>query len=328
MNRSNWLFTMIITFVLCLSWAALMAAEKADESKMVKEIAFGVMENGPNEAAIEKEYLVNHGPQITALSGQYMYRYHLWLPFEPPEDAVKKFGAVRGRYAELWYPSREVYMSRPGGGQPGQQGGDGRGGQMPDGQQAAGVPPGGQQTAGARGDQGAMQGPDGADGKRGSPVPWEETREEKRVVALVTGTPTETFLDKVTEWDKASAIRWMTAIRYPEGVSVEDGENWFLNTHVKEAVKQPGLLRFVSYRVIDELTNTGPSDTRKWVRINEYWYENFAAWRKAVIEDPPKYTKPSWGGKYPFVDMWSTFIPYLHYVDFLNQKNGYVVTEE
>jgi hypothetical protein len=171
-----------------------------------------------------------------------------------------------------------------------------------------------------------MQGPPGADGNRGSPVPWEETRPERRVVALVPGTPTEIFLDRVTEWDKAPAIRWMTAVRYPEGISVEEGEKWFLNTHVKEAVKQPGLIKFASYRVIDELTNTGPTDTRKWVRINEYWYENFTAWRKAVIESPPEYTAPSWGGKYPFVDMQSTFIPYVHYVDFL--KGGYVIKED
>jgi hypothetical protein len=280
---------------------------------MVKEIAFGVMENGPNEAAIEKEYLVNHGPQIASMSGAWMYKYRLWLPYEPPDEAVKKFGAVRGRYAELWYSSREKYLSRPGGG-------------PPDGQQPGGMP-GGQPPGGPGGGRQGMMGPPDTDGRRGgSPVPWEETRPEKRVVALVPGTPTKTFLDSVGEWDKATAIRWMTAIRYPEGLSVEDGEKWFLNVHAKEAVNQPGLIKFVSYRVIDELTNLAPGETRKWVRINEYWYENFAAWRKAVIASPPKYTKPSWGGEYPFVEMQSTFIPYMHYVDFL--KGGYVIIEE
>ena len=316
MKRTGLFIILMIVFIVCLSWGASMGSENTDESKMVKEIAFGVMENGPNEAAIEKEYLVNHGPQITSLSGAYMYKYQLWLPFEPPAEAVEKFNAVRGRYAELWYPSRETYQNRPGGAPPGQQQGGAPEGQMP----------AGQQPARPAGDQNAMQGPPGTDGKKGSPVPWEETRPEKRVVALVPGTPTETFLDKVTEWDKAPAIRWMTAVRYPGDVSVEDGEKWFLNIHVKEAVKQPGLLKFVSYRVIDELTNTGPSDTKKWVRINEYWYENFAAWRKAVIESPPKYTAPSWGGKYPFVEMESTFVPYVHYVDFL--KGGYEITEK
>jgi hypothetical protein len=313
MKRSNLIFVAIV-FIVCLSWGASMAAENSDESKMVKEIAFGVMENGPNEAAIEKEYLVNHGPQITAMSGTWMYRYHLWLPYEPPAEAVKNFGAVRGRYAELWYNSKEKYKTRPG-----------SSGGTPGGQQAGGAPVG-QQAGSAGGDQKAMPGPDGKKGK--GPVPWEETRAEKRVVAVVTGTPTETYLDKVTEWDKATAIRWMTAIKYPDSVSVENGEKWFLNVHAKEAMKQPGLIKFVSYRIIDELTNAGPGEKKKWVRINEYWYESFAAWRKAVIDSPPKYTAPSWGGKYPFVEMESTFIPYVHYVDFLHQKNGYEVTEK
>lgn len=292
MKRVKWIITVIFIFAVCLSYISSMAAENTDESKMVKEIAFGVMENGPSEAAIEKEYLVNHGPQITALSGTWMYKYQLWLPYEPPDEAVENFGAVRGRYAELWYSSKEKYLTRPG---------------MDRGQQP-------------------MKEPPNMDGKRGSPVPWEETRPEKRVVAMVPAKPTEVFLDSASEWDKATAIRWVTAIRYPEKVSVEDGEKWFLNVHAKEAVKQPGLIRFISYRVFDELTNTATGDTRKWIRINEYWYENFAAWRKAVIESPPKYTAPGWGGKYPFVEMESTFVPYVHYVDFL--KGGYVISED
>jgi hypothetical protein len=260
---------------------------------MVKEIAFGVMENGPSEAAIEKEYLVNHGPQITALSGEWLVKYRLWLPYEPPEEALGNFGVVRGRYAELWYGSKEKYLTRPGmeGGKPE-----------------------------------AMEPPPGSDGKRGSPVPWEETRAERRVVAMVPAYPTEVFMDKASEWDNATAIRWVTAIRYPEDISVEDGEKWFLGVHAKEAAGQPGLIKFVSYRVFDELTNTAPGDTRTWIRINEYWYENFAAWRRAVIESPPSYTKPGWGGSYPFVEMLSTFVPYVHYVDFL--KGGYVIREE
>jgi hypothetical protein len=128
-------------------------------------------------------------------------------------------------------------------------------------------------------------------------------------------------------------LRWITIIRYPEGVSIEDGEEWFLNVHAKEALKQPGLLKFVSYRVLTELTEkamkgmkmpggmempppgTGPP--KSWVRVNEYWYEGFDAWRKAILGSPPEYTTPSWGGEYPFVDMASTFIPYYHDVDFM-----------
>jgi hypothetical protein len=308
MTRNRWLFSAIAIVTLCVSCTYLKPAENSDESKMVKEIAFGVMENGPSEAAIEREYLEHHGPSITAMSGSWMVKYQLWLPYEPPAQAVKDFGAVRGRYAELWYGSKEKYLNRPNlKFAPSAQAGDQKG--------SVPTAPAAQTT------QTDANKPVGA-------VPWVETRPEKRVVAMVPGLPTETFLDKVTEWDKATAIRWIVAMRYPDNVSVEDGEKWFLNVHAKEAMQQPGLIKFVSYRVIDDIPDHSPVKMTKWVRINEYWYESFAAWRKAVIDSPPRYTPPSWGGKYPFVEVESTFVPYVHYVDFLHQKNGYEVTEK
>jgi hypothetical protein len=309
MPWNRWILSAIAIVAVCLSCAYLRSAENSDESKAVKEIAFGVFENGPSEAAIEREYVEHHGPSITAMSGTYMLKYQLWLPFEPPADAVKNFDAVRGRYAELWYPSMEKYLNRPNlKFAPNAQAGD----------QKSNAPA----APAAQAKETDASKPVGA-------VPWVETRAEKRVVTMVPGLPSETFLDKATDWEKATAIRWIVAMRYPDNVSAEDGEKWFLNVHAKEAIQQPGLMKFVSYRTIDQgAGQAGPVKMARWDRINEYWYENFAAWRKAVIETPPHYTAPSWGGKYPFVEVESTFIPYVHYVDFLRQKNGYVVEEK
>lgn len=290
MKRINCFFCII--FIVCLSCGISMGAGSS-ESQMVKEVCLGVMENGPDEASIEKEYLVNHGPNTVAKSGDSMYKYQLWLPYEPPTEAVKNFGAVRGRYAELWYASKETYLSRDGS---------------------------------DSGNKKEMQAPPKMDGKKGGPVPWEETRPENRLVLMVPGKPTEIFYDVTTEWDNATLVRWVTAIRYPDGVPEEDGENWFLNVHVKEAMKQRGLLKLISYRVLNDITQKSPNQTKTWHRVNEYWYKNIDAWRKAVLESPPEYTVPSWGGRYPFVEMRSTFIPYFHYVDFL--KGGYVTSEE
>jgi hypothetical protein len=66
-----------------------------------------------------------------------------------------------------------------------------------------------------------------------------------------------------------------------------------------------------------------PGGVTSWVRVNEYWYKDLAAWRKAVIESPPEYTAPPWGGEYPFVEMASTFIGYKPDIDFL--KGDYIV---
>ena len=49
-------------------------------------------------------------------------------------------------------------------------------------------------------------------------------------------------------------LRWFILMRYPEGVSREKGDDWFLTIHAPEVARQPGLSRFFSYRVIDELS--------------------------------------------------------------------------
>ena len=60
-----------------------------------------------------------------------------------------------------------------------------------------------------------------------------------------------------------------------------------------------------------------------WIRVSEQWYENFNGWKKAVIESPPKYTKPSWAkyDKYPFlepgVDFVTTFLLEEPDIDFM-----------
>jgi len=268
-------------------------------AKMIKEVAIGVFSDAPSQIETDRFYMRYHGPEITRLSGPWMTNYQLWLPYEPPKEAVELFGAVRGRYAELWF-REEDYLDRPAGG--------------------------GYITLST----------------------WRDPSKSRQANVIVTAVPTETFYDSNPNPEEGMILRWVTFIRYPEGVSVEDGEKWFLNVYAKEALKQPGLLKFVSYKTVS-LGNpeasggktappegkTAPPDgktaqsggkgaeMKSWVRMCEYWYKDFDSWRKAVLESPPKYTAPTWGGKYPFVEMESTFVPYMPDVDFL--KGGYII---
>jgi hypothetical protein len=271
---------------------------------MVKEIAMGVFTNAPNQAELDRYYLGKHGPEVVQFSGPWLRRYQLWLPYDPPKEAVERFNAVKGRYAELWFGSEEEYLDRPA--------------------------------------HGPM-----------SKATFKSAGENKQTVVMVPAKPTEEFYDPDPMPLETPLFRWVQIIRYPDNISIEEGEKWFLNVHAKEAIKQPGLIKFVSYRTLTEASekmnqlmsqfttipslNAGaggsqggssPSmgampKTKAWVRVNEYWYRDADAWRKAVLESPPKYTAPSWGGTYPFVEMISTFIPYMHDVDFL--KGGYIV---
>jgi hypothetical protein len=39
-------------------------------------------------------------------------------------------------------------------------------------------------------------------------------------------------------------------IGYPDRVSPEEADRWYVEVHAKEAAEQPGLLRFVSHRAL------------------------------------------------------------------------------
>jgi len=257
-------------------------------AKMLKEVAIGVFDNAPSQAEADWFYMRYHGPEITRLSGPWMTRYQLWLPYELPEEAVALFGAVRGRYAELWY-REDDYIDRP---------------------ELSGIT---------------------------QPPFRNSTKKSGQTNVMVPANPTDVFYDSDPHPEKTSILRWVTLIRYPENVSVEEGERWFLEVYAKEAVKQPGLLKFVSHKAVSfenvNVAGTGMPDglpaMKSWVRLCEYWYTDFDAWRKAVLESPPDYTVPSWGGSYPFVDMASTFIPYYPDVDFLKgtYKPDYTVPD-
>lgn len=140
-------------------------------------------------------------------------------------------------------------------------------------------------------------------------------------VATVPGDPTEDFLGGDVAMDEQTVLRWLIYLKYPEGVSEQEGEDWYLKVHVPEVLRQPGLTRFFSYRALPHRLFAPPKPgarrfvhpntrlTMGWNRVTEQWYANPAAWRKAIIESPPAYTRPSWASHavYPFLKPFEHF---------------------
>ena len=159
------------------------------------------------------------------------------------------------------------------------------------------------------------------------PINWKEMNPgvPPRVAFSVYTPPTEIFLGGKYRADEKSIIRWYTVTKYPKGVSLEEGEDWFLNVHTKEVLQQPGLTAFFSSRAC-HMPGRYPIE---WVRLTELWYEDFNSWKKSIIDSPPKYTKPSWAryDKYPFlepyVDFVSTFILERPDHDYIKESNPY-----
>jgi hypothetical protein len=152
--------------------------------------------------------------------------------------------------------------------------------------------------------------------------------------------PTEDFLGSEYMPAEKVGLRWYVLFRYPQGVSREEGEDWFLGTHAPEVAKQPGLYRFFSYEAIQDApalpgvwraTDRPPAGITevRWDRVHELWYETFSDWRRAVLEAPPIYSKPPWATRdvfpfvEPYVDLVSSFILERPNDEFLRDLRSY-----
>ena len=128
-----------------------------------------------------------------------------------------------------------------------------------------------------------------------------------------------------TLYDHQSAVRWLVAIKYPEGVSFEKGEDWYLNVHAQEIAKQDGLLRFFSSRTAEP--TVGP-----FIRVSEMWYEDLNSWKRNVVEEPIQYTRPDWASHpefpflKPFVDFVGIFLDERPECNFLTELGPYIFT--
>jgi len=159
------------------------------------------------------------------------------------------------------------------------------------------------------------------------PIRWREvTPGIPARIAFSVNTPApDIFMGGRYTADEKSIIRWYQVTKYPKGVSLAEGEDWFLNVHVKEALQQPGLTAYFSSRACN-MPGRYPVE---WARLTEMWYEDFHGWKKSVIDSPPKYTKPPWASwdKYPFlqpyVDFNSTFILERPDHDYLRDARPY-----
>ncbi|MDA2989351.1 MAG: hypothetical protein O2815_09770 [Actinomycetota bacterium] len=92
-------------------------------------------------------------------------------------------------------------------------------------------------------------------------------------------------------------IRWIFLIKYPEGVSVEHGEAWYLETHVAEARHLKGLRRYLTWK-LEPAPEGGAGRTREqlnqWVRMTELVFDDWDAWHDAIVANPPQFTPAPW----------------------------------
>ena len=92
-------------------------------------------------------------------------------------------------------------------------------------------------------------------------------------------------------------MRWLFLFKYPEGVSKEDGERWYLGAHTQEAKKMVanGLVSYKTWKAVPSPYETsGRLNLNEWDRVTELGFEDFESFRRATENGGP-FTPPPYG---------------------------------
>ena len=126
--------------------------------------------------------------------------------------------------------------------------------------------------------------------------------------------------------DAGPNVRWLFMLKYPDGVSIDQGDAWFKEVFAPEVCANPEVNRLISSRQLDD------PRINPFHRITEVWFDDSEGWRKAFVEKAGQYTKPFWAVwdelPYfePFRDFVGIFILDRPESDHLQQWRGYITT--
>lgn len=94
-------------------------------------------------------------------------------------------------------------------------------------------------------------------------------------------------------------IRFMHLFNYAEGVSLQDGEGWYLKKHVSDVKKLPGIVRYRSWKFVDVgipyPSSGSPTPMHQFERRTELCFSDDQAGIKAVLGNPALWTPSAKG---------------------------------
>jgi hypothetical protein len=118
--------------------------------------------------------------------------------------------------------------------------------------------------------------------------------------------------------------RWQFAMRYPEGVSAEEGDRWFYEEFVPGFAEMPEVNRFLTSRVMQEV-NGCPMQ-----RVVEMWFDGPEEWHQAAVVKAEGIRKPEWATQdsFPYLksrfEFMSIFLTDIATSDNYSQYHGYI----
>ncbi|WP_005036737.1 hypothetical protein [Holophaga foetida] len=118
--------------------------------------------------------------------------------------------------------------------------------------------------------------------------------------------------------------RWQFVMKYPEGVSQEQGDKWFLEEVAPAFAAMPEVNRILSSKIIQNVNGCS------FNRVVEMWFDGPDEWYAAAVTKAAALPKPTWAkqDKFPFLasdyEFASVFLTDYATSDNLSQYRGYI----
>ena len=118
--------------------------------------------------------------------------------------------------------------------------------------------------------------------------------------------------------------RWQFVIKYPEGVSIEEGDKWLYEEVIPKFQAMPEVNRILTSKIMQDVNNC------PFQRVVEMWFEGPSAWYKCAVENAKNITKPSWAkyDQFPYLkpkfEIASMFLSDIPRSDNYSQYRGYI----
>ena len=118
--------------------------------------------------------------------------------------------------------------------------------------------------------------------------------------------------------------RWQFVMKYPEGVSAEEGDKWFYEEVIPKFKDMPEVTRILSSKIIQEVNGC------PFHRVVEMWFECPSAWYRCAVENAKEIKKPSWAkyDQFPYLkpkfEIASLFLSDIAESDNYSQYRGYI----
>ncbi|MBV04968.1 MAG: hypothetical protein CL474_03135 [Acidobacteria bacterium] len=88
-------------------------------------------------------------------------------------------------------------------------------------------------------------------------------------------------------------VRFVHFFSYPEGVTVEDGEQWYFGEHIPQVKKLSGVTRYRTWRGLPPISVPSPYPYDRFVRMSELVFENMAIAQQATLGNTSLWTAAS-----------------------------------